>query len=51
LPPDVNRYIIKKISWHQPMNLLPVSIMTLILGSLLGFAIQKFGKDKDNDGE
>jgi len=34
------------IGWHQPITLLPIFIMTLILGSLLGFAIQKFGKYK-----
>jgi len=34
------------IGWHQPISLLPISIMTLILGSLLGFVIQKFGKNK-----
>jgi len=34
------------IGWHQPITLVPISIMTLILGSFLGFAIQKFGKNK-----
>jgi len=34
------------IGWHQPMSLLPISIMTFILGSLLGFVIQKYGKNQ-----
>ena len=30
------------IGWNQPTSLIPIAIMTLILGSLLGFSIQKF---------
>jgi len=30
------------IGWNQPTNLIPIAIMTLILGSLLGFSIHKF---------
>lgn len=33
------------IGWQDPFNLLPVSIMTLILGSLLGLAVEKLVKD------
>lgn len=29
------------IGWNEPMNLIPVFIMTLILGGLLGFTISK----------
>ena len=32
------------IGWHEPFSLIPIFIMTLILSSLLGFAIQKFGE-------
>jgi hypothetical protein len=34
------------IGWEQPIALVPISIMTLILGSLLGFIIEKFGNKK-----
>jgi hypothetical protein len=30
------------IGWNQPTSLIPIAIMTLILGSLLGFSINKF---------
>lgn len=30
------------IGWKQPTSLIPITIITLILGSLLGFSIQKF---------
>jgi hypothetical protein len=30
------------IGWNQPASLIPIAIMTLILGSLLGFSIHKF---------
>lgn len=29
------------IGWKEPISLIPISIMTLILGSLLGFTISK----------
>jgi hypothetical protein len=29
------------IGWNQPASLIPITIMTLILGSLLGFSIHK----------
>ena len=32
------------IGWKEPFSLLPISIMTLILGWLLGYLIDKFGK-------
>ncbi len=32
------------IGWKEPFSLIPVSVMTLILGALLGFSIEKFGK-------
>lgn len=31
------------IGWHEPMSLIPISIMTLILGAFLGFSIDKIG--------
>jgi len=34
------------IAWKEPFSLVPISIMTLILGSLLGFVIQKLLKSK-----
>lgn len=30
------------IGWKEPVSLLPITIMTLILGSLLGFFINKY---------
>lgn len=32
------------IGWHQPISLIPIFIMTLILGSLLGYFINRFGE-------
>ncbi len=32
------------IAWQQPMSLIPIAAMTLILGSVLGYLIEKFGK-------
>ena len=32
------------IGWHAPTTLIPIFIMTLILGSLIGFVIDKFSK-------
>ncbi len=32
------------IGWHQPASLIPISIMTLILGSLLGYFINRFAE-------
>lgn len=32
------------IGWKEPVSLLPISIMTLILGGLSGFVIDKLGK-------
>ncbi|MEI6285704.1 MAG: hypothetical protein WCP79_04290 [Bacillota bacterium] len=32
------------ICWNQPGSMIPIVIMTLILGSGLGHAIQKFGE-------
>jgi len=31
------------IAWQEPISLIPISIMTLILGSLLGYFIDKVG--------
>jgi CHASE2 domain-containing sensor protein len=30
------------IGWHQPISLIPIFLMTLILGSLLGYFINRF---------
>ncbi|MCF8378445.1 MAG: hypothetical protein K9H49_02640 [Bacteroidales bacterium] len=32
------------IGWNEPFSLIPIAIMTTILGGLLGFAINKFSK-------
>jgi hypothetical protein len=32
------------IGWKEPFSLIPIFIMTLILGSVLGFLIEKYGK-------
>ncbi len=32
------------IGWKEPFSLIPILIMTLILGSSLGYLIEKFGK-------
>lgn len=34
------------IGWHQPISLIPIFIMTLILGSLLGYFIDRFGGEQ-----
>ncbi|MFH0886541.1 MAG: hypothetical protein V1843_00065 [bacterium] len=33
------------IAWVQPLSLIPISIMTVILGGMLGYLIQRFGKE------
>jgi len=35
------------IAWKEPYSLVPILIMTLILGSLLGFVIEKINKKKE----
>jgi hypothetical protein len=32
------------IAWQEPMSLIPIAIMTLVLGGLLGFTINKIAK-------
>ena len=32
------------IGWHQPISSIPIFIMTLILGGLLGYFINRFGE-------
>lgn len=32
------------VGWQQPISLIPMLIATLILGSTLGFVIEKYGK-------
>ena len=32
------------IAWQDPFALIPISIMTIVLGALLGFTINKFTK-------
>jgi hypothetical protein len=32
------------IGWHDPISLVPIGIMTLILGSVLGFSYGKLAK-------
>jgi len=34
------------IAWKEPFSLLPISVMTLVLGGGLGFAIDKTNKNK-----
>lgn len=34
------------IAWKEPFSLVPISVMTLILGGLLGYAIHKISKTK-----
>jgi hypothetical protein len=34
------------IGWKEPFSLLPIGIMTLVLGALLGFAYGKFASGK-----
>jgi len=34
------------IGWKEPISLIPISIMTLILGSLTGFSIEKLTSKK-----
>ena len=35
------------IAWVEPLTLLQIGIMLIILGSLLGFCIERFGSQKD----
>lgn len=32
------------VGWQEPVSLIPMSIMTIILGSILGFLIDKYGE-------
>jgi hypothetical protein len=32
------------IGWKEPISLIPIGVMTLILGSVLGFSIEQFSK-------
>ena len=32
------------IGWREPVSLFPIFTMTLILGSVLGYAVDKYGK-------
>jgi hypothetical protein len=32
------------IGWKEPISLVPIFVMTLILGSALGFLVDKYGK-------
>ncbi|MPM90507.1 hypothetical protein SDC9_137628 [bioreactor metagenome] len=32
------------IGWNDPLSLIPIIVMTLLLGSILGYLISKFGK-------
>jgi hypothetical protein len=32
------------IGWKEPASLVPIATMTIILGSLLGYSIEKIGK-------
>ena len=32
------------IGWSEPISLLPITIMTLILGAILGYLIEKYGR-------
>lgn len=32
------------VAWQEPMSLIPIIICNLILGSLLGWSLNKFGK-------
>lgn len=32
------------IGWKEPFSLIPIFVMTIILGSALGFLIDKYGK-------
>lgn len=37
------------IGWKEPTSLIPIVVMTTILGSLLGFAVNKFAKTVVNN--
>jgi len=38
------------IGWQEPISLFPISVMTLILGGLLGYFIDKFAMQKPQQG-
>ena len=31
------------IGWKEPLSLVPIAVMTAVLGSMLGYSIEKFG--------
>ncbi|MDR0448825.1 MAG: hypothetical protein LBH07_09180 [Treponema sp.] len=35
------------IGWKEPISLIPITAMTIILGSFLGYFTEKFGNDKN----
>ena len=32
------------IGWKEPVSLVPIAVMTLVLGSVLGYLIDRYGK-------
>ena len=34
------------IGWQEPISLVPIIVMTLLLGSALGYLIERFGEQK-----
>jgi len=36
------------IGWKEPVSLIPISLMTTILGGLLGFTVSRFSKAEEN---
>ncbi|MFA4839250.1 MAG: hypothetical protein WC703_07235 [Candidatus Neomarinimicrobiota bacterium] len=34
------------IGWHQPISLIPIFLMTIILGCLLGYFVNRFGGEQ-----
>ena len=36
------------IGWQEPISLIPITVMTIILGGLLGFSIEKIMQNNNN---
>ncbi|MHB8876570.1 MAG: hypothetical protein ACYC8T_22985 [Myxococcaceae bacterium] len=60
LPPAVNGLVVAflclipsaiLIAWKEPFALVPISVMTAILGSLLGWSVDRFARPKTPAGK
>ena len=45
----LSKYNQELAGWQEPMSLIPIGVMTLILGSLLGYFIERLGRGGGDD--